>query len=286
MAGPIRMQLFFNMTSAGSRAAGWSETYYSATAATLPGALANLQRLAAARVNLLGAGVTLRYMRVSDDSVFRDVRSVPGILPLIGAHGPYYLGTFANSPADFAYSCALVRCQGSSDFYNRSLFLSGIPDLDQDIEHPVPFTAAWLAQFLAFKSLLESGPYGFKVQNRDGAHAEIQITGLAAGIFTTAANHGFNVNDQVRIRGFLPRSGQNALGNPNGLWRVQATPALNTFALLGYAQLTFVPTTLGRVRKVEYTVSPIITASLTEFTKRNRGRPFGLLRGRRVRRVT
>jgi hypothetical protein len=281
----IRMTMFFNMSGAGSHSAGWSETHYSITALTLPGALTNLVALAQLRVNLLGAGVTLRYLRVSDDLVDRDVRAQAGLTPHVGAHGPYYLGTWASSPADFAYSAALVRLQGASDFYTRNLFLSGIPDLNQDIEHPSPFTAAWLQQFVDFRNALLSGRYGFKITVRGPANPDRQITGLAAGVFTTSGNHGFNPNDPVRIRGFRANPGTDSLGNPNGTWRVQFAPSPTTFSLLGYAQLTFNPTRLGTVRKIIPDVTPYTNVSTPLFTKRSRGRPFGLLVGRRRRRA-
>jgi hypothetical protein len=282
----IRMQMLFNMTGAGSRSIGWSETHYSFSANTLTGALVQLVALARQRVNMLGAGVTLRYLRVSDDAVFRDIQSQPGLPPNVGNHGPYYLGTFANSPSDFGYAAVLVRCQGQTDFYTRSLFISGTPDLNQDIEHPTPTGAAWLQQFTEYSNILLNGAYGFKVQNRDNFHQPIQITGLAAGIFTTAANHGLNPNDTVRIRGFKPTVGVPGLNNPNGLWRVGPVPSAVTFSLLGYTQLAFTPTALGTVRKIEYTVTKYTRVFLSGFTKKSRGRPFGLAVGRRRRRVT
>lgn len=279
----IRMQMLFTMTGAGSRAVGWTEQHYSFSANTLPGALVQLVALANVRINMLGAGVTLRYLRVSDDAVFRDVRSQPGIVPNVGAHGPYYLGTFANSPSDFGYAAVLMRCQGQSDFYTRSLFISGTPDLSQDIEHPTPVGAAWLTQSDIYRNTLLNGAYGFKVQNRDNAHQPIQITALAAGVFTTLAPHGLAVNSIVRIRGFRPTSGVAGLNNPNGVWRVGAIPSATTFGLLGYTQLAFVPTAFGNVRLVEYTVTKYTSVAIAGFTKKSRGRPFGLLVGRRRR---
>lgn len=282
----VRMQMFFNMTGAGSRSAGWSETHYSFTAATLAGALTNLQILAGVRSLLLGAGVTLRYMRVSDDDIFRDSRSQQGIMPNIGPDGPWYNPAFRLQPADFAYAAGYSRLQGNSDFYNRTLYLSGIPDVGQDILHPNPTGAAWLMFYDAFRTELLSGKYGFKVQLVGGAAAPVQISGLAAGVFTTAGAHGLAINDSVKIRGFLPKTGVAGLNNPNGAWRVSAIPSATTFGLLGYTQLAFTPTRFGVLRKVVYVVTDYRRMSDVLFTKKSRGRPFGLLVGRRRRRAT
>lgn len=277
----VRMQMFFTMSGPGSRSAGWSETHYSFTAATLPNALNNLIDLAGARAFLLGAGVTLRYLRVSDDDIFRDSRAVNGLSPNIGPDGAWYNPAFRLQPSDFGYAAAFCRLRGNSDFYARSLYLSGLPDVSQDILHPTPTGAAWTLAFDNYRRTLLGGRYGFKVQQVGGGVGPFQVVSLNAGLFTTMVNHGLNPGDLCSITGFQPKTGQGRQNNPNGRWRVSAVPSATTFGLLNYTQVAFQPTALGRVKKIVYIVTDYRSCTDPVFTKKSRGRPFGLLVGRR-----
>ncbi len=279
----IRMNIFFAMTGTGSRSAGWSETHYSKTAQTLAGALVNLRALAILRSNLLGAGVTVKYFRVSDDEVFRDVGTEGGLNPLVGPHGPYYYAAFRDDPSDFAYSVALVKMIGDDPIYFRTMYLSGAPDLDQDIEHPVPTSAGWNQQFALWKNELLSGKYGFKVLDRSPGNAPIAITSLVDGTFSTApVNHGLNPNQFVNITRFRPGAIADARC-PNGRRQVATAPTLTTFTLRNYIQFGYTPTTMGQLRKLVFRISEYKQVLISGMGSRRRGRPFGLPVGRRRR---
>jgi hypothetical protein len=282
--GPIRMNMFFSQNVQGGRSNGWSETHYSASATTLSASLTNLILLAQARVQMLGAGVQLTYMRVSDDAVFRDVQPGQGLFALEGPKGPYYNSAFSAINSDFSDKVAVIRCVGNQDFYNRSLYLSGNPDSSQEISFDFPALPAWNTAYDAWKVVMLNGRFGFKVLDQSGANPRTQVINLVAGVFTTALPHGLLPNEAVRISAFRPSGPPLPAGNPNGRWYVSVINA-NSFSLLGYNQGGFSPTRMGVVRAFRYVVTPYTRVFFRYFGLHKRGRPFGQPRGRSPRRA-
>jgi len=89
----------------------------------------------------------------------------------------------------------------------------------------------------------------------------------------TKEDHGFLVNDQVR----LGRTGSSQL---DGVWTVSFTDGSKTFRLLNSNAVTDVIFT-GTARKIQTVSSLIKDCQHRGVTKRNSGRPFGLQVGRR-----
>src|SRR3954469_3068602 len=72
----------------------WVESHARVGAVSLDVALANLKTLADLRVQLLGAGVELLSLFVSDLEVWRDSRVDPGPVAFQSAAGPVYNPAF------------------------------------------------------------------------------------------------------------------------------------------------------------------------------------------------
>lgn len=280
---PIRCQIFFTQSLANGRAYGWTETHYSITGQTLATALDHLRDLAIARSNLLGASVLIPYLRVSNDNVFRDSQVTGGILPTgSNLKGPYYNRAFALAAADFAYSVALFRITGDSDFYRRSLYISGNPDGVQEVDFIIPsgpLGPAWVNAFGIWRTVLMGGAWGFKVLLQGPGNPIAQIDDLTAGVFTSHAAHGFAQNEMVRVSRFTPTVGAAAANNPNGVWQVRVISG-TTFALRGYTQVAFDPRRLGQVQARRYDVTPYKALVLRRWGSHKRGRPFDQSRGR------
>lgn len=195
-------QMFMNAT-VGTRQYGWSENHYVLGVSDLPTALNRMSSLAAQRVRLLGAGVSLPYIRVSDRLVFRDSQ-VAQIAPppfmlnpaavsiattIIAATQPptgwpANNGIYNNQMSgelqsvkeltelrcDFPYSGLLIRLEGGSTFTaRRSLILRGNPDVSQhtDIDRPNsgPFNTALNAYLAYLTSTAGGASFGFRVLN-------------------------------------------------------------------------------------------------------------------------
>src|ERR1700692_3484147 len=134
MPGPIKGLMFFQAALGSPRTVGWSESVYFPGVADLPTALTRLQILAAARVQMFGAGVLSTFLRVSDDTVFRDSADAAGLMPLNAPPAPpVYNLRLASFPADFAGSAYFLLCAGGNSTYRRIYWLSGNPDNSQEI---------------------------------------------------------------------------------------------------------------------------------------------------------
>jgi hypothetical protein len=281
----IRMQMFFTEEGSGSRGAGWSETHYSFNKVTLTTALADLQTLAEKRVQMLGNQVVCTYLRVSDDEVFNDSQVARGPVPTVVGGVPFYNPAFAptvpDTAADFAYSVALVRITGDTDFYRRSLYLSGNPDVSQNINNPTPVGAAWLIAFDDWHLTMVNGSYGFKVLQQGPANPRRVITVIVLGVITTQTPHGFVVGDLVKV------SRVRGTGNlPNGKWRVATVPDATHFTLQGWDFANFIYDRGGIAQKQVYVLTKDTEVFLRRFGSHRRGRPFDSPVGRRRRRAS
>jgi len=157
----VKSTMFFE-ENVGTNAYGWSESHYDLQSAGLVPALTALKKLAKLRARLLGGGVTITKIRVSDPNVFRDsliddgpistltlrTEQVSGQLmmsrvadgagnidepfggsklqPLVGA-APTTLAleVLASMPTN----AVLIRMEGGTTFQSRkSMILRGIPE--------------------------------------------------------------------------------------------------------------------------------------------------------------
>lgn len=266
--------MFFSAsTRAGGRTFGWSESHVMQVSLDdMPQALKDLKRLATKRVDLLGSGVILTYLRVSRHDIIRDSLIEGGIKPS-QADVPYYNAAFKDKRADFAYSTLLLRCQlGNAPFVARcSKYLSGIPDLFQETASLPTDNADWRTAFNAYKTLLTSGLYGQKCLNLDPVgNPEKPIIGAAiveGTLQLTSPAHGFNTGTMVRISGLKGEG-----NNPNGVWELVKVND-NVFTLNGYSG-EFTRRHGGTVRERKYTALPYTDVVIRRYASRRRGRPF------------
>lgn len=269
----IGTMFFSASTRAGGRTFGWSESHVMMTAGEdLTQGLIDLTALANKRVDLLGAGVTLTYMRVSRHEIKRDSLIESGIKPS-QADVPYYNHAFKDKRADFAYSTLLLRCQlGLAPFVSRcSKYLSGNPDLFQEAASLPTDNADWRAAFALYKRLLIGGRYGQKCLNLDPVtNPEKPIIGAAivnGELQLTCINHGFNTGTMVRISGLKGEG-----NNPNGVWELVKVND-TAFTLNGYSG-EFTRRHGGTVRERKYTALPYTDVIIRRYASRRRGRPF------------
>lgn len=175
-AGDIRVSLTFKESLTG-KDLGWSEEHYHVTAADLAVAKTDALVLATRRAYLLGIGVLLQSINVSDVTVWRDSDFAFPATPRDVDGLPVYNPSFRSKEtwkADFAYSSLLTRLESlGSPLYRRSHWISGNPDEAQGILVRDPTgVAAWNTAWTAYRNLLAppggvGGKWGFRVKSRD-----------------------------------------------------------------------------------------------------------------------
>lgn len=252
---------------------GWSENYWT-NESQINQAVIISNNLRLHLAGLHGRETIMPWTRVSNDSNFRQVQllSFPvgdGINTSVGA------GTHS----DFPTTAALLEFR-SGDRYTVRQWMKGIWDditLDGGAYTP---DGTWLARLNAlFTFLMDSGnKIQLRVLNKETVPVQVVQTITAGGVVTTPL-HGYNTNDRVRI------SRAKGLTYANNVWRVTRIDQ-DTFSLQGWNPPTPIPVYEGNgiVQKQEYVYVPIQAARLVRISKRNVGRPFGLLSGRRRRR--
>jgi hypothetical protein len=181
----------------GQRIYGWSETHYILGQPNLPAALRRLVPLATARQQLLGAGVVLTDLFVSDPLVNRDSQvqemPLPGFAirqnavtvstsiyivsggtsgspsmsgPDMSAriYNPSMTGEIVSTSeieglrCDFPYSSFGVRLETGSPYQSRrNLALRGNPDIVQDTITDAPTVGPWTVALLGYMLQLVDG---------------------------------------------------------------------------------------------------------------------------------
>jgi hypothetical protein len=285
--------------------AGWSETHWLQTAdQPLPTAIQALYALAQVRMGLLASGISISYLRVSNDSIFRDSQirlGVPALAGLAALPGGFPITTpgppsggggqvaqpvnpaQAGDPADMPWTAVLVRGEGGTPFTARSMFwLPGLPDgitwsAQAGITDP-----NWVAAFVAYKNALVAS-WGFVGQDNSAGnpfHAiQNAVIVLGSNVVITCNSHGFVSGQMVRIKGVK------TIGNlgkaVNAIWQIQVTDT-STFSLLGSATTpAFTYLSGGTAQLRSRVIIPYANLLQRRFGSRKKGRPFGLLTGRR-----
>lgn len=298
MAAQIGATLFFTDHN---QSAGWSETHYSVSGQDLPTVLKDAQDMAKARVMMLGAGISLDYIRVSDQQVRGDSLVALGIPPsqqnpiaynkalIVEATVVGEGGRTVSPTSDYSFTALLCRMEmGVSQ--RKSLYLRGIPDsLDQD--GGVITDSVFLDAFNSWVDLMKSGKWGARVLNKDlTANPIFPITSVTnnAGppqqVTITAAGSNFQTGQSVRISGIKYQAAPPAAASTpiNGVWQV-ANPQAGSFQLSGYPGGTVQYFYGGSVRARTYTVPAYSNVLQIRMVSRRAGRPFGLSKGRRKR---
>jgi hypothetical protein len=260
---------------------GWSESLHlQAAVATLAAALPLAITLADFRRRMLGTGVSLYYIRVSDDLVKGDsqVYQVPSgntdnSVGHVGAH-------------DIANASVLLRLVNNDGLTRAPYYVRGQED-DNIIDGKFVGTAAfvnaagnWRAQIVT--NLLVSNFWGIK--KRDALIIPSQIifvaqnTATGAVTVSTLLPNGFGVNQPITIKGMQ------GPGQINGAHSVQSIISATQFTI-AFNRLMGAPTRFGLVQQIGFTVVPINDVFIRRAGHRNAGRPFDSPRGRRSKRV-
>jgi hypothetical protein len=262
--------------------AGWSETWYLAAIADLATAARRAVTLAESRRELLARGVSLEYVRTSDEDVLGD--SLVAI-----TRGDVAGGTVAGglSP-DTPYNAILVRAQAGA-LYRRQVWLRGVPDdwIRRNAADPPFFQAPQQRTALAafFAELAKAPPFAIRAIAKEAAvTVPRRVTGVTFNAGTgrwvlEIGAHGFANNDQVRVRGAKPASA-GALNGVFGLTgvtgtAVEITPSPADGGIVGY--LAGSATIAKRV--IQY--YPINFGLAVRYAKRATGRAFFVPHGRR-----
>lgn len=264
-----RNRITFFFTS--NRGYGWTETLYT-FAPTLDIAMTQAKALLPVRVNLMGRGSFLQFIRVSDDLVKRDSQVYP--VP----NSDRETKSRAGGDADIANTCCVVRIE-SGVLKRRTLFLRGIPDdivLDNGIFRPTP---AFTANFTLWAAVLFAGGFAIRVRSDVGAPVDLTNvstvgpTGLVT--ITTAGAHGLVPNNVANIRGVLGAT------QVRGLQRVITVVDASNFQI---RVNRVVKPYLGGGNVVlnDYSLAAISNAVVVRCSHHNAGRPFDAPRGRRL----
>ena len=265
---------------------GGTETLYCAsTVADLTTAQTNAFAYLRLRANLAQIGFTFVYARVSMDDVAGDrlLVDLPVQNPLYGYNPDFPPSTGFE---DFSYNTYLIN-MASGSLYRKNFYMSGIPDALSDVSSQFMLTGtalgvAWARAFVRWQAEIVSGRWAIKSLSKDPAISPIKpVSGFvsATGSVNSVA-HGLAPLDTIRISKchFAPLT----TANINGTWKVATVTDANFFTLQGWDNTkSFFLTNVGQLRKQEYRLQTITDVIPRGFTEHKRGRPFGLLSGRR-----
>lgn len=241
---------------------GWSESFHT-TLTNIASINALITAFTQARVQFLTSQAVLLNVRVSDDTLFRDI----GTRPVLGGQ----IGSVSGRAA--VPDATVVFLMSSGALYKRYMYCRGLPATYCD-QRQFNGAAAYFPAILAFANFLKSNNIAIYAQSNPGT-AQI-VTGYAnpPGMFAVAADIvGLAVGTYITIT--APRG----TSIPRGKFRVVATPDLKHFQLHGWP-LTTDPTALAYVRSSTKALQAVDGAQVNDIGERKVGRPFGLRRGR------
>jgi hypothetical protein len=287
--------------------AGWSESHWLRTPdLDLQAAIPILQTYALKRQQLLAPGIAITYLRVSNDNVFRDSQVLPGIPPMVqgnnvlatpqsGSQNAQSSGTsgganiplnplFVGYEPDMTWTAVLMRGEGGAPYTARSMFwVAGIADNLTFHSYRGIIDPTWLGLFATWAAELTTN-WGFLGQDNSNANPPKQITNVIPAppgglVSVTAPAHGFVSGAVVAIRGV--KTIQNLGKAVNATWQIIVVDA-NTFQLAGSVNITALQYASGGTARLKSKVLiPYSKILQRRFGSRKRGRPFGLLSGRR-----
>lgn len=247
---------------------GWSESFHTQST-SIPLIEALITAYTQARTAFMVQRCSLLAVRISDDNTFRDI---PVRVANANNRGQI------NAPAATQMDSAVFSLSAGPSI-RRYLYCRGLPRTYNDGRAFNTSSAAW-DPLRAFATFLKNNGIGIFAQP-DPSTAQIAvsyntgsgligvtnpITGLIPGSYlTVTANRGINV--------------------PRGKMRVLTAPDSTHFTLRGWP-LTADPIGVANFRPSSKSVQAVTDAFLNDVGERKVGRPFGLPRGRAVRRRT
>lgn len=298
MALGVRTTMYFK-----SSQGGWSETWALLNQPSLAAAELVAKAGALMRLALCGVGVTLNAVRISD----QDVTPPRSRLADLTGNGTGEVEIPASSvsgytdpverSADQLQTSILLRAATALGV-KKQVWMGGIPDfLIRTNPLGLDFAAGptWLAKYTLWRTEFQSGRWGFRQRRRTGADVQpqqivdliLQAVGIAR-IGITVVNGGptYVSGQQIQIR--QARVVNPALRSINGLWRIQSSQAgavagTTVYFLLGSEGIS--PgnhIAYGTVRSVAFESLAVTDIQIIRQTSHQRGRPFGLYRGRRL----
>lgn len=256
---------------------GWSESLHcSAATTTLPAALDLAIALAKKRVKILGKGVQLPYLRVSDDLQKGDSQ-IYELAPNEAANTDSHAGDH-----DIANACILLRMQANDDFTRAPYYIRGQSDdvIQDGIFVPGPmFNPA----FNAWSKLVKDAQWSLKT--RKGVN--IQFDGQVVSQSTTTGDITMVTNSPNSF----------SIDTPIVITQCRAFPALNgsynikqivdtTHFIIGFTRLIPVGFITFKAKKLGFVLNPITQVIIRRAGHRNTGRPFDSPVGRRRKRQT
>lgn len=283
----IKVTMFFEETQ-GTTTIGWSESYYSQLSDlnAIGPPVIGAQGLAYYRTQCLGAGVENTYNRATVVQAGnppiapqrRNVLPLRGLPATSGPAGPWYNPAFQNLTADFGQTAFMMRIGSdptAAIVYERTLWLSGIPDASDQINTQYLVPGTIITAIAAFFSFLTTNGWQFQVNDRSPiSNPFILSTGWAGNVFTLASNP-FQAGQRIQALGWRGPPGAVL---PKGVYKV-ASVSGNTITLAG-ALNTSTTAIAGGFRAVSYAYEIIETFAIRGVRNKKRGRPFGLLVGR------
>lgn len=298
-ASGVRLTLDFNLTQ-GQKEGGWSESWD-----TIYGNLSDAQvaktaiaNFILARLYCLGTGVELVGAKLTADPGGAIVpprpRRATQLLP-VPAYNPAQAAAFAYNkalvtyPADYATNVLYYDLRTASNVtpsYRKSYWMAGIPDASDDTRSIQPVAGAWINYFETFRQAMQANgpsnpptPSILTIRSIDKSNNNPfkRCSGYnATNKQFTVVGHGFADGQLINAEGFTGVPGGNV---PKGTYKCIRIDA-DTIAL-ARAQVTTAIIPPGGFRALVYVWNPVATATQIGFSKRNKGRPFNLLVGKR-----
>ncbi len=264
-----------------NRSVGWAEGLYLKNYATHQDARTEALTMAGKRVQMLGRGVILHAVRVSDIAIPGDSLVDLGLAPAPnGIYNQDFVASIAGglefTTADYPWAAMECRVEGTH-LYRRAYFLSGSPDELQKDDDALIIDNVWKSAFSRWVNHVKNpgNRWSFKVRDKDSGTVPIKpVTAFAIDTGTfTCVNHGYLVGDTVSFRngGFTPRL--------TGQFQIVSKTA-DTFTL------SHLPAALERtgrpgVQQVQMILTQITSVQQNYYGQKKRGGVSGAVRGRR-----
>src|ERR1700735_1759377 len=191
---------------------GWTENLWHPYSSSLNEVIPDAQAYALARMKLMGQGVSLPAIRISDDAVYRDSIYAPTSYITGTAADGTYLAQGGNltqvkpvqpgEPPASIFECVQVRMEGTS-LYRREMMLRGLPQYVMTNPPGPSFVAPFLSFFTTWANLVMS-TWTFRCKSRSGASVLNPVTVVTIGppASVTVPGAGYAVGDRIQLLGF------------------------------------------------------------------------------------
>jgi len=263
---PFRVSYFFSQQT--QRLGGWSENFWNSTT-NQDTAFQKAADLVTPLRKLHGKTTVLRHYRVSNVDVFRQI----DILNFSSTDNP---DVTATTIADYPTTALGLKLVANPNYVVRQ-WIKGTWDSVIDAGGFYQPTATFVTNVNAFFAALTTGGNGWALRVLDRTVPSKVVRDITQAGSVTVLAHGYADNATVRI------SRAKGLTQANNRWRITVVDA-DTFSLQGWvAPAVNTPYQGNGIVRLQTYVYPAIGGGIVErATKRNVGRPFGLLSGRRT----